>query len=106
FWGVSVSRIVNIRADDLDAREPYLPSAARARCPSIRWRQSAYSLVPARYSNDLHHSSSESSRGIDEQLPSTSAASRNANLGIMATSALKRRTNDPGPDHITMRRVS
>jgi KOW motif len=27
--------------------------------------QSAYSLVPARYSNDLHHSSSESSRCID-----------------------------------------
>src|SRR5262249_3767254 len=41
FWGVSVCRIVNIRADDLDAREPCLASAARARCRSLRWRQSA-----------------------------------------------------------------
>src|SRR5262245_33903772 len=31
---------------------------------SIRWQQ-AYSLVPARYSNDWYHSSSESSRCID-----------------------------------------
>jgi hypothetical protein len=45
--------------------------------------------VPGRYSNDLHHSSSESSRCIDEQLASTSVASKNANLGIMATYALK-----------------
>jgi hypothetical protein len=75
---------------------PYLASAARARCRSIRWRHSAYSLVPGRYSNDLHHSSSESSRCIDEQLPSISAASRSANLKIMATSALKRRTGDSG----------
>jgi hypothetical protein len=69
----------------LDAPDPHLASAARARCRSIRWRHSAYSVVPARYSNDLHHSSSESSRCIDEQLPSTSAATRNANLGIIAS---------------------
>jgi hypothetical protein len=37
--------------------------------------------VPGRYSNDLHHSSSESSRCIDEQLPSTSAASKDAPCG-------------------------
>jgi len=64
----------------------HLASAARARCRSIRWRHSAYSLVPARYSNDLHHSSSESSRRIDEQLLSTSAANRIANLKIMGDS--------------------
>src|SRR5262245_66261151 len=67
---------------------PYLDSGPRALCRSIRWRHSAYSLVPARYSNDLHHSSSDSSRCIDEQLPSASAASKNANLGIIATPSL------------------
>ena len=69
----------------LVARGSYLASAARARCLSIRWRHSAYSVVPGRDSNDLHHSSSESSRCIDEQLPSTSTASKNPNLGIIAT---------------------
>src|SRR5262245_65412555 len=66
---------------------PYLDSGPRALCRSIRWRHSAYSLVPARYANELHHSSSESSRCIDEQLPSTSAASRSTNLKTMAAPA-------------------
>src|SRR5262245_38065847 len=83
----------------LAAPDRYLTSAARARCRSIRWRQSAYSFVPGRYSNDLHHSSPESSRCTDVQLPSITAASRSANLKIMATSrqdasALKHRSGD------------
>ena len=68
------------------ARDPHLASAARARCRSIRWRHLVYSLMPGRDSNDLHHSSSESSRCIDEQLLSTSAANSIANLKITATS--------------------
>src|SRR5262245_60483602 len=78
----------------LVARGSYLASAARARCRSIRWRHSAYSLVLGRYSNDLHHSSSDSSRCIDEQLPSTSTATKNPNLGIIATFPRKPRPPD------------
>jgi hypothetical protein len=43
--------------------------------------------VPDRSSNDLHYSSSESSRCMDEQLPSANAASRSANLRIMVIHA-------------------
>src|SRR5262245_45596058 len=83
------------RPDRYQSTSPHLASAARARCRSIRWRHSAYSLVSGRYSKDLHHSSSESSRRIDEQLLSISAANRIANLKIMATS---RQAMTPPPE--------